>query len=185
MPASFTVTAVQDDDGADDHSVRLAAQPTQTVTVAVSSPDTGAVTVGTSTLTFTASNWDTAQTVTLTAAQDLDGQNESVEIAHAASTATASEYAGLSATFEAAVDDDETAAIVLSPTSLSVNEASSATYTVALATQPTEAVAVAISGAGSGISIDLTSLSFTTTNWNTAQTVTANPPATWTPPTSR
>ena len=82
---------------ADDYSVRLAAQPTQTVTVAVSSPDTGAVTVGTSTLTFTASNWGTAQTVTLTAAQDLDGQDESVEIAHAASTATASEYAGVTA----------------------------------------------------------------------------------------
>ena len=149
------------------YSVRLSTQPSQTVTVTVTSQDTGAVAVGVSTLTFTATNWNTAQTVTVTAQQDDDGADESVDITHwAASLGRA--YSRVSGDFEVTVDDDETAAITLSPTSLSVNEQNNAAYTVALATQPTDGVTIAITGAGSGISIDVSSLTFTTTNWNTA-----------------
>ena len=161
--------------------MRLAAQPTQTTTVTITSGDTSSVTVDTdgiaqgvqNTLTFTASDWNTPQTVTLTAQQDDDGFNESVTLAHAASTATTSEYANVAANFTASVDDDETPAIVLSSSTLSVPEADDATYTVRLATEPEGgSVTVAVTGAADGLAASPTSLTFTAGNWDTARTVT-------------
>ena len=166
----------------DDYTVRLAAQPTQTTTVTITSGDTSSVTVDDTdgmaqdvqnTLTFTATNWNTPQTVTLTAQQDDDGFNESVTLAHAASTATTSEYANVAANFTASVDDDETPAITLSSSTLSVPEADDATYTVRLATEPEGgSVTVAVTGAADGLAASPTSLTFTAGDWDTARTVT-------------
>ena len=134
-----------------------------------------------STLTFTATNWATGQTVTLTAQGDDDGGNESVAVTHAAATASASEYTNVSAELTANVADDDTPALTLSATTLSVPEQGSAAYTVRLATLPVGgSVTVAVSGAGDGITVDTDgatggdqdTLTFTTTNWATAQTVT-------------
>ena len=166
------------------YAVRLSAQPTQDVTATITSGDANAVTVGDTdtgtpgdqnTLTFTTTNWDTVQTVTLTAQQDDGGANESVQISHAAATTPASEYTNVSADFEATVDDDETPAIALSASTLSVPEQRSATYTVALATPPEDGSAtVAITGAADGIAASPTSLTFTSGNWNAPRTVTVS-----------
>ena len=65
--------------------------------------------------------------------------------------------------------------ITLDKTVLTVTEGGNATYTVALASRPTAAVTVTITGhSGTGVSLDRTSLSFTTSNWNTPQTVTVS-----------
>ena len=156
----------------DDYTVRLTSQPTQTVTATITSSDTSAVTVGQSTLTFTSSSWNTPQTVTLSAQQDDGGANENVTITHSAATMTSSEYTNVSSDFTATVDDDETPAITLSTTTLSVPEGSSADYTVQLATEPEGgSVTVAITGAGNGLTPSPTSLTFTAANWNTARSV--------------
>ena len=71
------------------------------------------------------------------------------------------------------VDDDR--AIVLSATSITVGEgdAVGVSYTVKLATQPSEQVTVTVTGhSGTDVSLDNASLTFTTGNWDTAQTVT-------------
>ena len=70
------------------------------------------------------------------------------------------------------VADDDTPALVLSSTALAVDEGASATYTVRLATRPTEAVTVALSGASGGVTVEPASLSFSTSAWSAAQTVT-------------
>ena len=165
----------------DDYTVRLTSQPTQTVTATITSSNTAAVVVddtdtgnpGTqNTLTFTSSNWDTPQTVTLTAQQDDNGFDESVTIAHAAATTTNSEYRNVNGSFMATVTDDETPAITLSATTLSVQEQSSATYTVRLATEPVGgSVTVDVTGAADGLSASPTRLVFTTGNWDTERTV--------------
>ncbi|KKZ14836.1 MAG: hypothetical protein TH68_03735, partial [Candidatus Synechococcus spongiarum 142] len=70
--------------------------------------------------------------------------------------------------------------LVLSPSEVGVVEAGSTTYTVKLASQPMEAVTVTVHGMDNGVSVDTdggmggqqTSLSFTTSNWETEQTVT-------------
>ena len=189
------------------YSVRLKTPPTQTVTVTIASGDTGAVTVGDTdgvmpgtqnTLTFTAMNWSTARTVTLTAAQDDDGVDESVTVTHAASTASNSEYTGDSASLTATVADDETPAVVLDADPATANMVDAGpvmlveghatdvakTYSVRLATEPTQTVTVTLtSGDAGAVSIDDTdgdntngvqnTLVFTSTTWDTVQTVTA------------
>ena len=65
--------------------------------------------------------------------------------------------------------------LVLSPTSLDVPEAGSASYTVKLATLPTAEVTVSIGGtSGTDLSLNMMSLTFTTSDWNTAQMVTVS-----------
>ena len=161
------------------YTVKLATQPSAEVTVTVTGQaSTDLILTGlsaTNTLTFDADNWDTAQTVTVTAAEDDDGANDSVTLTH---TAAGGEYVSVTATLTVTVVDDDRA-IVLSPTSLSVGEGddTGATYTVKLATEPTEDIAVTVTGQAN-TDLNLTGLSgtstltFTTDNWDTAQTVT-------------
>ncbi len=54
----------------DTFTVKLASQPTADVVVSVISSDTGEATVDNATLTFTSSNWNTTQTVTVTGVDD-------------------------------------------------------------------------------------------------------------------
>ena len=61
------------------------------------------------------------------------------------------------------------------PISLTIYEGSTAEYTVRLQAEPTADVTVTLNTAGlsgTGLTVDTTSLTFTTTNWNTAQAVT-------------
>ena len=72
------------------------------------------------------------------------------------------------------INDNDTRSLVLSRSSLEVSEAGSASYTVKLVSQPSADVTVAIAG-HSGTDLTLApasaSLTFTTSNWATAQTV--------------
>ena len=178
-------------DASKSYTVRLSARPTQAVTATISSAkaaavavaDTDAVAAGVqNSLVFSAADWGTARTVTLRARGDADGADESVAIAHAATTARPSEYTDVSNDFMASVADDETPAISLSASTLEVPEQGSASYTVRLATPPAAgSVTVTIGGAGSGLTADAsaasgtqTAMTFTASNWNTAQTVTVS-----------
>ena len=82
-------------------------------------------------------------------------------------------------------DDDHPQGLLLVPSAtsgLTLDEGTTATYTVRLATAPTGTVTVTISGAGSGITVDTdpsmasdqNTLTFTTSNWYIAQEVTVS-----------
>ncbi|MCY3759012.1 MAG: hypothetical protein OXG96_14930 [Acidobacteria bacterium] len=184
-----TATATEDDDdsaellfskrsvkvpegGRATYTLRPRYAPTGTVTVGVAVADAGDVdiTVSPSTLAFTTKNWSTAQTVTVSAREDDDGVDGSRQINH---SATGAEYTNVSGAVTATEEDDDTAAIVLSKTSLTVAEAGTATYTVELATQPTAAVTVAIVRSTGDTSITFTpdTMTFTRSNWDDAQEV--------------
>ena len=164
-----------------DYTVRLATLPTHAVTVAIESGD-GAVSVdGTQmvTLSFSTSTWSMPQTVTAQAAQDDDASDERVTIAH---TAQGGDYSGVDAELAAEVTDDDEPALAMSAAALlasGVAEGGTASYTVALATQPTGPLQVSIAAAG-GVEIDAdsdqagpqSSLRFDATNWNAPRTVT-------------
>ncbi len=72
--------------------------------------------------------------------------------------------------------------LVLDPTSLTVAEGGSGTYTVALATRPTASVTVTVAGASGEVTVDTdpgtsgdqSTLTFNASNWSTAQTVTVS-----------
>ena len=87
------------------YTVKLATEPSEEVTVTVSGHGTD-VTLNKTTLTFTTSNWDTAQTVTVKAGEDDDGSDDTVTLTHAAAGGN---YEGVSSDLAVTVADDEKA----------------------------------------------------------------------------
>ena len=153
-------------------TVRLATQPTARVTVAVASDDTDAATVDKAALTFTTTNWATAQTVTVTGAQDDNATDETPDVTL---TAAGGDYASLTAKVDVTLDDDETAALVLSADDLTVPEGEDGTFTVALASRPTAQVIVSVaSSEEAAATVSPAALTFTTDDWDTAVTVTVS-----------
>ena len=163
----------------DTYTVVLAIAPTHDVTITPTSGDTGAATVSPGTLTFTTSTYNTAQTVTVTGVDDNVDQtgNRSATISHSA-TSTDAKYNGtIIANVTATVVDNDTPAVNISPATVSVTEASGAgrtdTYTVVLATQPTHSVTIIpTSETPAAATVSPGTLTFTTSTWSVAQTVT-------------
>ena len=154
------------------YTVKLATQPSGSVSVSITGHAGTDLTLDKTTLTFTVDDWATAQTVTVKAGDDDNAVNESETLAH---TAFGGDYVNVTKDLPVSITDDDTPAIVLSETDLTVTEGSAAgsSYTVKLATQPTGEVTVTVSGhAGTDLSLDKTTLTFTVDNWATAQTVT-------------
>ena len=150
------------------YTLRLATEPTGAVTVALSSSDSGAVTVPTS-FVFTNRNWYQPRTVTVTAIQDNDTNDETVTVTH---SSVGGGFGPLTGTVTVTVVDDVLPpALVFSPQQLSVGEGDTATYRLSLATQPTGAVTVAVSSGDSRGAVPV-SFVFTTSNWNQPRTVT-------------
>ena len=69
------------------YTLNLIAEPSEAVIVSVSAPSDVGLTVAPARLTFTAANWSTAQTVTVTAAEDDDADDRRVTLTHSASGA--------------------------------------------------------------------------------------------------
>ena len=163
-----TPTLGVDEAGQNTYTVKLQTQPTTTVTVTVSSDDTDAATVSGPTLRFTASNWDTEQTVTVEGVDDGDSANETVTVTN---TASGGEYEGVTASVRVTVDDDDKPGITFTPASLTVGEAGVGTYGVRLNAAPTADVTVAISSSNPDVTVNKSSLTFTTVNYATNQRV--------------
>ena len=157
------------EEGTVTYTVKLNTQPSETVTITPANGDTSAVSVSPASLTFTTSNWDTTQTVTLTGVNDSDGDSETVTISHGVSG-----YGSVTAdSVTVSVTDNDTAGVMVEPTSVDLNEEGTVTYTVKLNTQPSETVTITPSnGDTSAVSVSPASLTFTTSNWDTTQTVT-------------
>jgi len=170
--------------GNNTYTVQLATEPTAIVTVEVTGT-TGEITVDTdsntsgdqNTLTFTTSNWNTEQTVTVSAGEDDDGVNDTAMLTN---TATGGDYADISKDVDITVIDNDDIELVVSTDELEVPEGGNNTYTIELSTQPTETVTVEVTGATGDITVDTDSntqgdqntLTFTTSTWNTPQTIT-------------
>ena len=116
---------------------------------------------------------ETSKDVTVTARDDsVDDDGESVELSFGRLPDGVSEGATARAVVQ--ITDNDGNGIVLTPTSLTVAEGGSSTYTVALDSPPTAGVGVTISGhSGTDLGLNRTSLSFTRSNWNVGQSVTA------------
>ncbi|MDE0675022.1 MAG: hypothetical protein OXI06_08095, partial [bacterium] len=192
---SETTVSVAESGGDDSYTVVLDSEPTHSVMVAVSAsgsgalidgPDTSMAFTASETLMFTTSNWNTAQTVNVKGANDdIDNPNNrrTVSITNNPSSSDTKYNALTTETVTATVTDDDTAGITISKNTVTVSEDGATTtdsYTVKLGSQPTHSVSVAVT-AGSGAEIDgpdtsmaftaSETLMFTTSNWNTAQTV--------------
>ena len=121
---------------------------------------------------------DTSVSFTFTATQDeIDDDNEKVKLGFG-TMPDDRVSAGTTAELTLSITDDDTADIVISPVSLSVDEEDDSSYSVRLDTEPTVNVTVTISGHSGtdltleGVKLSNDILTFTAANWGTPQTVT-------------
>ncbi len=158
--------------GGGTYTVVLDTEPAAEVTVAVEVPSGTDLTVTPSELRFTATDWNTAQAVTVTASHDADAvADDPVTLAHEVS---GGDYQGLAAAgVEVTITEDDVPGVTISETALTLAEGDAGTYTVALDTKPAAEVTVAVEvPEGAEITAAPPELTFTTETWNTEQTVT-------------
>ena len=154
--------------GSGAYTVALATRPDDNVTVTIASnnPD---VTTRPASLTFTTSNWATAQRVTVSAASDGDTANDTATLTH---TASGGGYGDAPAALvTVSVTDDDTAGLAITPTVLNLIENGISAYIVSLTAQPSGNVTVSIASDNPDVTVRLASLTFTTANWATPQAV--------------
>ncbi|MYI57237.1 MAG: hypothetical protein F4098_00990, partial [Acidimicrobiaceae bacterium] len=177
--------------GSGSYLLWLGSRPAAEVTVTVASGEREAALVSAAgsgpavsvPVVFTAEGLDWAQprTVTIHGVDDQKDGSRSVAITHTAVSEDTG-YEGLAETKTVIVVDDDTAAVTVSVSLLSVAEPSGeAAYQISLATQPAADVTVTVTSADSTVAVVSSGgsvpggsavLTFTPTDWATAQTVT-------------
>ena len=158
-------------------AVTLSADPERSVAIPITTTNQGTATDADYSgvpLEVTFQSGDTEVTFTFTATEDLvDDDGEWVKVTFGALPAGVSEGTTTEATVS--ITDNDVSGVTVSETALTVPEGGTAgeTYTVVLDSPPTEDVVVTVAGhAGTEVIPNPTSLTFTTSNWNDAHTVT-------------
>ena len=165
MPDRLTVVEAE----SNTYTVELQTRPTADVTVTITGAS-GDLSLDKTSLVFTGADWSDPREVTVTAADDADSARDpDVTLTHRASGAA--EYRGLRAELVVSIRENDPG-LVFSASSLTVPEGESATYTVALATEPSGTVTVAVSGVSGDLSVDKTEPYFGVGDWDHAQTIT-------------
>ena len=172
---SITSDSIAEASGETEFSFVLDSEPTDLVTVSVSSLGSPSnLALSTTQVVFAVGNWHVAQTVTVVSVPN------SVDLASDPTFSVDFDILSDDAPYDAiapssvtvTVTDDDTAGLTLTPLAVSASEnGGEATVTVVLDTTPTSNVVVA-AGAIS-LEVDVSSdLTFTSGNWNAAQTMT-------------
>ncbi|MBF2756096.1 MAG: hypothetical protein ISN29_12710 [Gammaproteobacteria bacterium AqS3] len=158
-----------DEGGSSTFTAKLSHQPNSDISLPLRS-DNADVTFSPKSLDFTRSNWSANQTVTVSAAQDSDSNED---------TATISFIGAGGASVAVSVTEAQKG-FSLSHTALTMQENDSAAFQVNLTKQPTADVTVTLAQpSNTDVTVDTdkaaagnqNTLSFTTSNWNAPQTV--------------
>ncbi len=159
--------------GSGSFEVSLGTAPESDVTIALSGANSD-ITLDKRSLTFTVSNYSTAQSVTVSAGEDDDDNNDDTDTI----TLTASGGIWAAQNRKAiAVDDNEppSGTIRISPAGkLAIAEGGSASLDLRLGAAPIANVTIAVSSADSRIAFDKRSLTFTPSNYSSAQRITVS-----------
>jgi hypothetical protein len=177
-PTAGLITA--EDATTADISIVLDAQPTDIVSIAMTSSDTTEGAVSPASIQFDATNWDVSQTITVTG---VDDQEVDGDIAYTISFAIQSNdanYDGFSVGPVSVTNQDNdvvqsTPGVTVSPTAglLTSEELTSTPINVVLDAQPTDIVTISVSSSDTSEgSVAPTTLEFDASNWEVAQTVT-------------
>ena len=145
------VTVHEEGSGAG-YTVALVAQPAQAVTVSVAAP--ASLAASPDTLTFDATTWSTAQTVTLTARGDTDAVDDTVTVRHSTASGDARFTLAAQPSFDVTVtvDDDDAPALGIDAPSVAegTGTGGTLTFTVGLSQASTGEVTVDYADAGTG-----------------------------------
>ena len=159
------------------YTVVLTSEPTATVNVEISGA-AGDVRLSRTRLSFSTSNWDREQTVTVRVAEDDDAVPDAhVTLTH--SMTGADEYENPEAPFDISTvgvtpKENDERGVMAAPTSLTVAAGSSGTYRVSLASEPLDSVTVTVNSPSDDVTVTGSPVVFTTDNWNTDQTIRVN-----------
>lgn len=154
-------------------SFKLKSQPTSDVTLNISSNNSSRISISKPSLTFTASNWNTEQSVKFTAIDNNIYDGDVTVSVNIKSTSADIYYNNLSSGFAIIVKDNDVSGIITDTTSATINEGQYITRSFKLKSQPKANVTLNISSndANSRLSISKSSLVFTESNWNVEQSV--------------
>ena len=171
--ADVAVSVIDDAGGTATYRIRLNSQPSGAVTITPQSADESAATVS-GPLTFTATNWQTPQTVTVTGVNDdLDNADDARNTTVRHGIAGGGYDGIVAADVAVSVIDDDGVGVTLSDAPVEVTEAGgTATYRIRLNSQPSGAVTITPQSADESAATVSGPLTFTATNWQTPQTVT-------------
>ena len=182
--ASLTITEAAGAGHSATFTVMLTSQPANNVTIFLASSDTTEGTVSPSVLTFTSSNWNVAQTATVTAEDDIisDGP-QSFSVVTTAASGDPKYNLGDDGVSDVTVTttDNEVPALTVTPLILTTTEASggsrTATFSINLACQPTVPVTVNLaitpgSNDGTEGTLSTSALTFSASTWFVPQFVT-------------
>ena len=144
-------------------------QPTHDVVFALTVDDVGEAVVSPDNLTFTAEDWNTAQTVTVKGVEDnQDDGNAPSKVTIAVGSSNDEKYGGNSLSSQivtVTTSDGDTAGFTLSKTTVSCyRRGATDNFTVVLNSKPTHTVTVAITAGTTEASVSPTSLSFDSSN---------------------
>ncbi len=153
--------------------VELNAVPIGDVAVALTS-NYGAVAPTPGTLTFTTANWNVAQTVTVQALEDADADNDSATVTVDPSGGGYDAVADETVAVTVTDNDTAGAGVTVVPASLAMEEGETGTFTVVLDVEPMGTVVVMLASNHEQVTLEPESLTFTTSNWDVAQTVTVS-----------
>ena len=183
--AGFTIaesdltTVVTETGSTDTFTVVLDAEPNSDVVIDLSTPDATEATVSLTSLTFTPTDWNTPQTVSVTGVNDtiIDGDiSSTITLAINADGSDDNFDTVLNQTLSVLTTNDDSAGFTIAESDLTtvVTEAGSTdTFTVVLNAEPDSDVVIDLSTSDSTeSSVSPSTLTFTSANWNTPQTVT-------------
>jgi hypothetical protein len=158
-------------------TVRLRSRPAANVTLPLSSSDLTEGTVSSSALIFTATNYNVAQTVTITGVNDnVSDGNVPYSIITGPATSTDAAYNGVNPIDVSVTNiDDDPVGITVNPTSglVTKEKGDTASFTVKLTSEPTANVTIPLSSNNTSEgTVTPSSLTYTSQNWNQLQTVT-------------
>ena len=160
----------------DSFSIVLNSEPTDNVTIGISSDDTTEATVDKSSLTFTSANWNIAQTVYVTGVNDdaVDGNTGFNVVIGAAVSGDGLYNNSNPADLPATNNDNDFADVIITPGSLTTSETGGgAAFTVKLAGRPASTVMFSLSCSDPSegyISLLSQNYIFQPDEWNTEKT---------------
>ena len=154
--------------------VSLQTIPSGTVTLVLSLSENTEASLGVSSLTFTASNWNVSQTVLLSSVDDsvLDG-TQTTTITLAVDATSPAAYAALSDSYltVSTLDNEAAGAVVTILDNLTGEDGDTGSFSIRLTEPPTANVTIFLSSSNTGEGSVQSALSFTPANWNTAQVI--------------
>ncbi|PCJ59513.1 MAG: hypothetical protein COA79_10730 [Planctomycetota bacterium] len=160
------------------YKVKLSSKPLFNVQVPLSLAATSDISLGSNLLTFTSSNWNIEQDVSISVIDDnFDENNEAVLVTFGNATSSDNFYVGINNTRTVDVTDNDTAGLSLSNMMSSLNEnGTSSFFTITLLTQPSTSVVFnfTISDSTEG-TMSNSVYTILPENWNQVHSITISP----------